>query len=636
MSATQSRPDSQQTAWRRVDAALRTRVLDLLRGRVEPYVPTPPVRAADVIAQANLPEELADMVWQVVRRTRLWPGEQVGVARELAAHFQDGLAAGVTAEELRATFGDIGPIAALIRRAKRRKRPLWWRVPKAGFQAIGAVVLLALAIYTVQAVRIYGGTVRITRDYVAEWNAPALAIPEAERAWPLYREAALALGPERMRRNYDDARPGTEDWPLVVLHVEENQAAAAKFRAAAARPQLGTIIFGDDRTELGLCSDGTFTNIPSQPYIESWNPDIAVSLTPFAVLRAGIRLLTLDSFAAAEKTDAERAVADLLAVAAIVGHSFEPPLLIADVVGVEVTHRALRTVGTLLAQYPALFDDAHLQQLAHRVSAIGGPGGLHVRFEHERAMLADSFQRHFTDDGNGNGLPRPELLTHMDFLGDRRSNLSRSGARWLAPALSVVMADRRETAALVDGLFAHFDKLTRTPLWQRRDRGLDAEFERFVKNEFSRLRYLPMTAYLPGLEITAALPEYAQQARDATVTALALELFRRRHGEYPKQLEQLTPDLLPVVPSDRYDGGPIKYCLVDGRPLLYSVGVDQDDDGGRLPQPARLPSGPDRRSANRRARDYISPSVVAQLEQEGMPPSHALADGDWILWPPVD
>jgi hypothetical protein len=33
------------------------------------------------------------------------------------------------------------------------------------------------------------GEVRITRNYSAEYNATIEKIPEAERAWPVYREA---------------------------------------------------------------------------------------------------------------------------------------------------------------------------------------------------------------------------------------------------------------------------------------------------------------------------------------------------------------------------------------------------------------------------------------------------------------
>jgi hypothetical protein len=84
----------------------------------------------------------------------------------------------------------------------------------------------------------------------------------------------------------------------------------------------------------------------------------------------------------------------------------------------------------------------------------------------------------------------------------------------------------------------------------------------------------------------------------------------------------LTPQYLPAVPPDRYDGKPLKYRIVEGQPVLYSVGVDRDDDGGRVPE-----------RGNWQAENWQPPSVIAEWKAAGSP---HLPDGDWVLWPPVD
>lgn len=61
--------------------------------------------------------------------------------------------------------------------------------------------------------------------------------------------------------------------------------------------------------------------------------------------------------------------------------------------------------------------------------------------------------------------------------------------------------------------------------------------------------------------------------------AIALELYRRRHGAWPATLAELIPDLLPEIPLDRYDGAPLRYRLIQGKPVIYSVGEDGNDDG---------------------------------------------------------
>ena len=64
--------------------------------------------------------------------------------------------------------------------------------------------------------------------------------------------------------------------------------------------------------------------------------------------------------------------------------------------------------------------------------------------------------------------------------------------------------------------------------------------------------------------------------------ALAVRWYELDHGHRPATLAMLVPDYLPAVPIDPFDpdGGPIRY-RPDATPArLYSLGVDQVDDGG--------------------------------------------------------
>jgi hypothetical protein len=75
----------------------------------------------------------------------------------------------------------------------------------------------------------------------------------------------------------------------------------------------------------------------------------------------------------------------------------------------------------------------------------------------------------------------------------------------------------------------------------------------------------------------------AHQARlRCLIVALAAERYRRAHGRWPEQLDDLTPELLPAVPLDPFDGRPLRCARLDDGLVLYSVGFDGKDDGGRL------------------------------------------------------
>jgi hypothetical protein len=70
-------------------------------------------------------------------------------------------------------------------------------------------------------------------------------------------------------------------------------------------------------------------------------------------------------------------------------------------------------------------------------------------------------------------------------------------------------------------------------------------------------------------------------ANEMFVAALALQSYRAEHGAYPDRLEALVPHILPELPRDPYGAGPLKYRREGDKYVLYSVGPDRKDDGGK-------------------------------------------------------
>lgn len=66
------------------------------------------------------------------------------------------------------------------------------------------------------------------------------------------------------------------------------------------------------------------------------------------------------------------------------------------------------------------------------------------------------------------------------------------------------------------------------------------------------------------------------------LTALAVERYRLAHGRWPETLEQLVPNFLAEVPKDPYDRKPLRFKHLDDGVLIYSVGPDGKDDGGKI------------------------------------------------------
>ena len=618
-----------------IGRVMRTPLRELLGGRVAPCVD---VRA--MINEANLAAPLTELLNTVVQGTRLWPSEKAAVARELIAHFEDGVAAGRSPNDLTASFGDPARAARLIRRAKRRSRSLFWQVRHRVWQTLGAILVLTLTVYLVLAIRLHAGSAVLARNYWDEINAPARATPADQRAWPLYRQALMTLtgNSRRILRYHRTPDGGTPEERAAYL--ESNLNAVHLIRRAAELPHCGAILSPEPDEELAvtmreLGMPGGFKNEDRPRRTAPDNPPLLMLRTDsLAVLRQCARLLHLDTREAIHIGDGARLTADLDAILNIADHASETPLVIADLIAVSNVNLAVRILADVLHRQSDLLSDAQLRSLAHHLASVGGGGPFRLQIAGERAFFEDIVQRLYTDDGHGDGRPVPEFLSILNSLGMGRLNLGlydeiNVGERAIMPALAAIVADRRDLMAKYDELMAETRSNGALSLWQRGEFSVETKLVAMKASWPDRIRYLPLNLILPSLARASQILEYATQQRDAALTAVALELYRRQHGSWPTSLEALSPRFLPLVPRDRYDGHALKYRVTEDGPVLYSVGVDRDDDGGRLPPTESLPTG--RKTTNKWAREWLSSAMVAEMKATGDP---TLPDGDWILWPP--
>lgn len=582
-----------------------------------------------IIAAAELPAAVEGRLREIVRRTGLSWVERSAVAAELAAHFRDGLDRGVSVDDMLGAFGDARAAARLIRRAKIRCRPAWWHALDRFGWCIIWLIAAAVVLYAVQSVRLSWAAPKIERYYVAEWNAAVREIPDADRALPHYLSALGMLDPKETRDCCDAEQPADPNWPVVREFIAERQDAIAAIRDASRKPHLGAFIWrvaslprGDNMNAMAALG---------APTLEQDRDTEAISgvLPHLHHVRRCARLAALDAVAAAEDRDGERLHADLAALIRIAGHSFQGHYLIGDLVGLANTSLAAHSVMRVLADDPSLLSTPNLVELAHGLSAIGPNGELTLRLSFERAIFDDVLQRHYTEDALGS-TPRPEMV--MVVSGEAGASDVPPG-RFLAPLWTGFVAGKESQRREYNRILGAIEKQASTPMWTWDSPDPSgALLAELASRPLAYLRYYPALVMTPALSRAALELERVRQARDAALVAIALELFHRESGDYPASLEALSPRLLPRIPRDRFDGGPIKYRTVGGRPLLYSVGVDRDDDGGRLPAPTqrhrRTYDKPTQR--NQLAYDWPTPPPAARDTAQPWTP-----DGDWVLFPAV-
>lgn len=564
-----------------------------------------------IIAGSSLPEDVKRLIETVVRKTRLWKRERVSVARELIAHFHDAADAGVSSEEAIKRFGDAKQAARLIRRAKIRNRSWLWHARRFVQRVIGVLILCYIGV----GVYYYSGKPTLSVDYVAVLNDRLPKADPSDHAWPIYRDALLSIpgGPD----NYPDALPGEENWPQMVEWLRAHRDIVEKLRAGTAKPVFGlaySFQYGpEDRQLLG----------PTllQANLNGWGPlsnNVAIyALPPTNRVRVISALLAYDTHLAAQEGDGERAQRNLVAILDLAAQLRHRDFLITDLVSMGITLQAVNTASRVLIASPEHFDDRFIAEYSHRLSAFRVPGDL-ITFEGERIVFQQLLQNVFTDDGNGDGRITAGLTSHVylsqaaaDPMNEdvNAAQLTRAAAFAAAPAALFTVASRKQMLERYDQSLSVLESSLDRPFRESRE---TLEKLWADHNGATSMRYVFADLAFPSFARTFSSTERVLAQVDATVIAFAIERWRREHGRYPESLDALVPVYLPAVPPDRVDGEPVRYLLKEGKPVIYSVGSDGDDDGGR-------------------------PPVNGQGEERqewGTLWSDRVIDGDWIIYPP--
>ncbi len=612
-----ARPDTTDSWWYRV---LFTPVGPrLVVGRQWPGLPRRRPSAGALIDASDLPPALRDFIRALVSRTRLWRREKADVARELIAHFDDAQRREIDPDQALREFGDARQAAKLIRRAKKRRRPLVWQAWRRSLQAVGFACLIGIALYGLLIIRYYAGEPLVARNYTAELNSEILALPQDECGWPLYREALLAL--EAPLPSGPDGRsirsPADDGWETMVEYLQRNQGVLELARRAASKPHLGIpLVPGEKELE----DHWAFADTADSPWSSA---NAAANETPIgwgrtlgvSELRPLVRMLLADAQLSMLEEDSDRAQRDLFALIDLAQQCRESPLFIGDLYSLYVLHSASDVLAESLVHSSQCFDDDQLTGFAHRLSAYSGGGSIHVRFWMQRTCFEDLIQRLYTNDGQGNGRLTSEGIAMLLSVGPSVPLMGKGDEEtrleWLTgPLAAELIGSRREVKEEFERQLSLMERQAVEPMWTWTEVP-GTSFENELESEAYRRRYLPLFVMLPAIGRAATQAEITTQRRVATLTAIAIELYRRRNGAYPETLNPLVPELLPTLPVDRFDGRPLRYRLTDDGPLLYSIGSDRIDDGGA---PAET--------------EYQRLHVPRYTWKIPNPPMQA----DWILW----
>ena len=114
-----------------------------------------------------------------------------------------------------------------------------------------------------------------------------------------------------------------------------------------------------------------------------------------------------------------------------------------------------------------------------------------------------------------------------------------------------------------------------------------------LTNELSKIEadakngyYIMSSLLLPALSRTAIRDAATRAHLRTAVAGLTIERWRLAHGgKIPESLGELVPALLPSVPIDPFDGKPLRFKKLPNGYVVYSIGMNLQDDGGREQPP---------------------------------------------------
>jgi hypothetical protein len=136
---------------------------------------------------------------------------------------------------------------------------------------------------------------------------------------------------------------------------------------------------------------------------------------------------------------------------------------------------------------------------------------------------------------------------------------------------------RRLTADL--RLWAELVTVTRRP-WPEKAQQRKAVLA-LLESYNGAVRGMPLGVFSQAVNATPIVIDRSSRV------AVAVERFRRDHDRLPAALADLVPQYLREVPEDPFTGRPLLFQATAGSYTIYSVGMNEKDDGGDLTSESR-------------------------------------------------
>jgi len=316
--------------------------------------------------------------------------------------------------------------------------------------------------------------------------------------------------------------------------------------------------------ELREASQRPYANVPLN-YADGFNS--AGTLLPvLAELKRCSQLLQLRATAELADGQNAKALADAKLFLYLANSLRSSPFLISHLVRLAIVNMALQPIWEGLAEHQ--WSDEQLVALDAELGKMDFLTDYESVMRGERAFAIGEFENQrrtrkmmmLRDEG---GLSKMVTVS-LRFM---------PGAYFYQNELAFAQESQRWLLPLVDTN----SRIISPSAIQQADESVRAELK----------HYSPYTVQarmtFPALDKAVLKFALTQSSIDLARVACALERYHLAHGEYPELLDVLTPQFIAALPHDIINGQPLHYQrTADGQFVLYSVGWNETDDGGKV------------------------------------------------------
>ncbi len=508
----------------------------------------------------KLPASIGELISSIINSMGYRRSVRGEVQQELVDHFGDMMkdcqtddAREKRAEEIISEFGDVKMLGRLIRRGKKRCRPLWRTMIVRCFQLIGVLILLLI----IHMVLFITGKPDISIDYVARFNEMVRPVVDEElNAAPFYERAAeLAVKKAKEMPDFSEKKLKeltADERGMVVEWVDSNKEALEQVRLGNEKPYYWKKYYS---------KTGEIINILLPGLGKSKNLGRAL------IWRALMR---------AEDGKQKEAFEDIKSCYKFGRHIKGGGTLIEQLVGIAIEAMAADTLRRVLEE--RTMDSIALADMQKGYKEMTAGEQFTVELKYEKLFIYDEIQRCYVGKRLGGLRAGKFCLEGTKRMMNLTSRNKELGVLVRMSLIPYPQPNREECREMVDRFYAYWEKIAQKSPAQIRAEGIDTKQQTYEMIKGNLLLEILTPALMKVCEIS-----YRNRADvEATALVLAVLRYEKDKGGYPKSLAAVVDaGFLEDVPIDPFSGETLVYRKTEDGFILYSVGTNFTDDGGQ-------------------------------------------------------